>query len=239
MACSRRRAFRGAVVTALICGLQLGCVAVGVKSVGTVHEGYGESLARTLDHQLLVNLVRLRYRDTPYFLEFGNVTSQLTLTGTASLGTNINVGTPTGTNATISPNLGTTYSVTPTVVMSPLQGDAFVRRLMARLPLTSLLMLMQSGWGDDRVLQIAVDRINDLANAPSAAGPTPEEAPRSNFARFHDLAAHLRALQKADLIVTACRQCRADEESASAEHPREGHRHPQVIVRMYCRPEML
>jgi hypothetical protein len=42
-------------------------------------------------------------------------------------------------------------------------------------------------------MALAIDRINDVSNAPSASGPTPTEAPQ--FEDFHELAATLRELQ--------------------------------------------
>jgi hypothetical protein len=60
------------------------------------------------------------------------------------------------------------------------------------------VVLSQSGWSVSRVLRLTVDRINSVRNAPSAAGPTPSQAP--DYADFKRLADQLRALQLADQV---------------------------------------
>jgi hypothetical protein len=98
----------------------------------------------------------------------------------------------------ITPNVSGSYSYAPTVVYAPLQGEAFVRRLIAPVPLLAAVVLSQSGWSISRVLRLTVDRINSVRNAPSAAGPTPLLAP--DFADFKRLAEELRTMQLADQV---------------------------------------
>ena len=45
----------------------------------TTHPQYNHAIARTLDEQFLLNLVRLKYRDNPFFLEVSSVTTQQTV----------------------------------------------------------------------------------------------------------------------------------------------------------------
>jgi hypothetical protein len=54
-----------------------------------------------------------------------------------------------------------------------------------------------------RVMALAVDRVNDLWNAPSAAGPTPDRPP--TFEPFHRLAADLRELQRLHAVTFGAR----------------------------------
>src|SRR5262249_33725849 len=70
---------------------------------------------------------------------------------------------------------------------------SFFRRMMSPLPPMAVMLFAASGWSISRVMALAVDRINDVGNAPSAAGPTPAEAPA--FEDFHELVNTLRALQ--------------------------------------------
>ncbi|MBR90891.1 MAG: hypothetical protein CMO66_06445, partial [Verrucomicrobiales bacterium] len=53
--------------------LGVGCHSFGPSEVGRTHPLYNEVISRSLNEQFLLNLVRLRYRDNPYFLEVGNV----------------------------------------------------------------------------------------------------------------------------------------------------------------------
>jgi hypothetical protein len=65
--------------------------------------------------------------------------------------------------------------------------------MMSPLPPVAVLLFASSGWSIARVMALATDRINDLANAPSAAGPTPAVAPP--FVEFRELVRTLRELQ--------------------------------------------
>ena len=48
------------------------------------------------------------------------------------------------------------------------------------------------------MLTLCLDRVGSLRNAPSAAGPTPMQAP--TYADFQKFATDLRMLQQADLL---------------------------------------
>jgi hypothetical protein len=160
---------------------------------------FNRQVVQTLDEQLLLNLVRLRYRDTPYFIEISNITTQQSVTGAGGLATPLAIPDPATAGRTlITPNISGSFTYAPTVVYAPLQGEAFVRRLVAPVPLLASVVLSQSGWSIARVLRLTVDRINSVRNAPSAAGPTPKLAP--DYADFKRLAEALRALQVADQV---------------------------------------
>lgn len=55
------------IVTAIV--VPAGCHATGPMSVKTGRASYNVAIQQTNNEQLLLNLVRLRYRDPPYFLE--------------------------------------------------------------------------------------------------------------------------------------------------------------------------
>jgi len=168
-----------------------GCATLGAKSLPEVQAAYNDSLATTQDTQFLLNIVRLRYRDTPAFLDVASLTTQQTMSGTLTLGASVPVAPTPG--ATANAGGATTMSVTPTTTFSPVRGDDFVKRLVAPISLQTLSMLASSGWGISRVMHLTVDRIDRLSNAPVATGPTPELAPDAS--RFITLARAMRALQ--------------------------------------------
>lgn len=172
--------------------LASGCATLGARTLPDVQSSYSESLAQTLDAQFLTNLVRLRYRDTPSFLDVASLTTQQTMNGSLGLGLELDVP----TKNLIKPNLGGSFSVTPTITFSPLRGDEFVRRLVTPVSLGTVTMLCSSGWSISRVLHLAVDRLNDVRNAPRAAGPTPSTPPE--YETFALVANALRTLQLDD-----------------------------------------
>lgn len=175
-----------------------GCFHLGPATLGVTQRDFNEAIVRAQNEQLLLNLVRLRYRDNPYFVEVSGITSQQSIGGSAGIGTDFSVSSDLPLRSVVRPSLGMSYSQTPTVVLSPLSGEAFVRKLISPLSLEALLHLTRSGWSIARVLTLILDRVGTLRNAPSAAGPTPSLAPA--FAEFQRFAADLRALQQADLL---------------------------------------
>ena len=163
-----------------------GCATLGAQTLPEVQSAYNEKLAVTQDTQFLLNIVRLRYRDTPAFLDVASLTTQQTMSG--SLGFSV-----TGPPPMLTGTSGGSLSVTPTTTFSPVRGDDFVKRLVAPISLQTVTMVASSGWSISRVLQLTVDRLNQITNAPTATGPTPDLPP--NASRFISLSRALRALQ--------------------------------------------
>lgn len=181
--------------------MSMGCAAnIGAAAVPEVQASYNDALVHAQNSQLLLNIVRMRYRDTPYFVDVSSVTNQQTFGGTLGLTTDLGV-VPSGAASTLHPGVGGSFSVTPTVVYMPLQGEAFVRRMVAPLSLYTVLALASAGWNSSRVFRLAIDRVNDIRNAPSAAGPTPREAPP--YRDFLELVDSIRTLQNSGALEVA------------------------------------
>ncbi len=189
-----------------------GCATAGPHAVRQAHYLYNQALVQTADEQLLLNLVRLKYRDTPYFLEVTSLSAQYELSGSASLG--VTVADDAGDSAAA--GAGVAISERPTVTYAPLQGAEFVTQLLSPISLETVMLLPQNGWSIERVLRTTVQSLNGVPNAPSASGPTPSFEPR--FRRFQDVARRLRRLQVAG-EVSLVYDVAADGEQG-AERPR-------------------
>jgi hypothetical protein len=61
-----------------------GCNTVGPRSVKTGRASYNIAVQQTNSEQLLLNIVRLRYRDPPYFLEVSGISTTFDFTASAS-----------------------------------------------------------------------------------------------------------------------------------------------------------
>lgn len=152
---------------------------------------YNERIAQSWNEQLLLNLVRLRYRDTPFFLEVGTVLAQYQVARHAAAAASIGVdqGEPTA----LGPSLGADFTESPTITYQPLQGEEFVRRLLAPVPGETLMLLGGSGWSIERILLCCVNGLNGIPNLPAAAGPTPAVVRADP--RYQEAAHLLRRLQ--------------------------------------------
>lgn len=180
---------RGVITLLIVTGLGA-CTGVGPRAISVEHADYNDVLVRTADEQLLRNLVRLRYRDRPLFLEVSSITSQIVVGGSAGISGNPGADDP---EATFGVETGISYEEQPVITYQPLSGSEFMTRFMLPVRLETLVQLSQSGWSIERILRICVQSMNGLPNAPTAAGPTPATAPE--FSRFADAAALLRRLQ--------------------------------------------
>ncbi|HEX4959345.1 MAG TPA: hypothetical protein VF173_00805 [Thermoanaerobaculia bacterium] len=189
-----RRAVPALALPAL---LLAGCAAqIGPRTIPHARSDYGAAIVHSWDEQLLLNLVRLRYRDNPLFLEVGSVVTHYMAAAGANASAQVTAQGSDTLSSALSANLS--YAEEPTITYSPLQGDDFVSRLLSPISPANLVLLSQSGWSIERLLLCCVQKVNGLRNATGAAGPTPDYAPP--FADFQHLAKLLRKLQIAGLI---------------------------------------
>ena len=181
------------VGTAVLLCLALGCNSFGPRTLEATHPQYNHAISRSLDEQFLLNLVRLKYRDNPFFLEVSAVTTQQTVQHEVSASVKFASGAD-----SLTPSGGMTYKQTPTISYAPLRGDQFLKQILSPVPMEAVLILTQSGWSVQRVVSVCVERVNDLDNASNASGPTPSSEPR--YKKFQEMTEILRELQVADAI---------------------------------------
>ncbi len=174
------RFYRG-VALLLALGLTA-CAQFGPRTIEASRTDYNVAMSQTENEQMLLNLVRLRYGDRPYFLEVSALNTQFLIAPSAGISSSFDLdGT---TNYGIDGKFA--FEEKPTVTYTPLQGEKFVKRVLSRVPLDTLLLLDASGWKTSRVLRLCVETMNSLDNAASASGPTPSAGP--------DVAAFRRAV---------------------------------------------
>ena len=56
-----------------------GCTAIGPQSIENDRFEYSGAIAESWKKMMLLNIVKLRYGDTPIFLEIGSIVNQYTL----------------------------------------------------------------------------------------------------------------------------------------------------------------
>lgn len=169
--------------------LSTGCLSLGPRSISMGRTEYNAAIQETNSQQLLLNLVRLRYRESPYFLGVASVSQSLEGTvGSGASGTF-----PQGARDTFGLSLSSSYLENPSITYTPLQGEDFVRQLLSPIGFEKMALLLNSGWSISRIMRLTVQEMNGLKNAPSASGPTPSFAPEfREFRRAVDL---LRTLE--------------------------------------------
>jgi hypothetical protein len=188
-----------------------GCINLGPSSIKATRPAYNMAVQQTNDQELLLNLVRSRYRDTLYFTSVERIAA--TQEFNESIGASVGV-TATQNGFSVPPVASTivraftkpftlgpasiAVNEKPTIFYAPLEGEKFVRQMMTPMNPDLLILLVKSGWSLDRVFTLGVQEMNGLKNAPTASGPTPSREPE--FRDFREAVKHLRALQREQLL---------------------------------------
>ena len=187
-----RRSIIPALVVAAL-AVSTACNTVGPRSVGTALTSYDLAVGRTKTEQLLLNLVRLRYRDVPIFLQINSISAQYQFEMSAGAAGKFDNG-----DSSVSALGGIGFTEKPTLSMTPLQGKDFVKQMLSPIPAEAVALLFHSGWKIDRILLSLVQAINRVPFATNASSPTPDDPPE--YVEFKKLAANFRALQRRHLI---------------------------------------
>ena len=172
-----------------------GCANLGPGSIKGNRLDYNMAIQQTNDQELLLNLVRLKYRDRLYFMNVERVVSAMEFNRSIGAGATFSPGDdPT---VSVSP-VSAAYNEKPSIFYTPLEGDKFVRQMLTPIGLETLLLLTRSGWSAERVMLQTLQTMNGLKNAPSASGPTPDHEPE--FREFREAVRTLRSLQTRGLV---------------------------------------
>ena len=170
-----------------------GCMAFGPQFVSGSRTDYNVVLRQADDQQMLLNLVRMRYRDQAMFLEVSALNTQFSVTNALSADTQLGQG-----DSYLGLGGNVVLQETPTISYAPLKGADFVKRVLTPVPLQTLFLLNTSGWSSERLFRLLVDEMNEFANAQGANGPTPAREPA--FREFKHISHLLRQMEWDDVV---------------------------------------
>jgi hypothetical protein len=168
----------------------IGCTSIGPPTLRRDRLDYADAMADASKREALMNIVKLRYGDTPSMVTVNQLVAGYTLEGrvnlasdffrsTFDLADDVNVG------------IGGTFSDRPTITYAPIKGDDFARVMMNPIPPSELFAMVAAGMPPDLTLGLGVQTINGLRNwTVDARGVTRVDA---RFAEVLDLLGELRA----------------------------------------------
>jgi hypothetical protein len=158
----------GAVVILAAWAGASGCA--GPNAIRYTRMRYNEVVRDTNDQQLLVNIVRLRYADSPVFIDLPNITSQFELSGRG----NYNGGYGNQFNGRTSLGFGElNLRDSPTLSYHPREGREIAKALLT--PLSSdLFSIVNAGADLEQLLLLTINDVNDVPNAPRATYLSPK-----------------------------------------------------------------
>ena len=182
-----RQVVRSTVLTcALVVMLMFqGCI-VGPSLYQGSFNDYNDAIRKTSDGQMLANLVRMRYFESPVFLQVASVSTSFTLSGNAGASATLNESA--SNNYGLSTGVG--YSETPTITFSLPDSQEYYGRLLAPLSADQVTSLILGGFNSELVFRTAVRGINGLnnqnaefANFQRNLHPTPSFGRRSRSSK--------------------------------------------------------
>jgi hypothetical protein len=203
----RRRLGRVVVLLAVLAG---GSGCLGPKAVRYTRMQYNEVVRDTNDQQLLMNIVRLRYADSPVFIDLPSITSQFELAaggsdpGPAGSQTNFGIGGAWGRD-------------TPTLSYHPREGREIAKAMLTPLS-ADLFSVVNAGANIEQLLLLTINDMNDVPNAPRATTLTPR-VPDGNaeFVRGIRILASLRDREATELAIGSNEQSDAASDPISAD----------------------
>lgn len=159
----------------------LGCRHVGPGTVVADRVAYDEAVAASWKEQALLNIVKLRYFDTPFFTDVAQIVSGYSVGGQVnpSIGfTNSFFPAPSFSDRLIGAlPLQAAYIDRPTISYAPQTRPDFIRNLTVPLPPTAVLYLMQAGYPVDLVFELTLDAINGIPGRSVSGGQVRPASP--------------------------------------------------------------
>lgn len=178
-----------------------GCTSFGPRSLQQSRLEYNETIKSTTEEQLLLNIVRLRYTDTPSSLAVSAIAAQFERSQTLGLtpfftasGADINQS-----FTSVLPQAQILHADRPTFSLTPLDDQELTRKLFTPLPLDGIVYLAKTTWPISTVFRLYLENLNWVPNAQTASGPTPVSAPE--FSNFRHGVEAMQVLQEKGQIV--------------------------------------
>jgi hypothetical protein len=214
-----------AVLCALLAG---GGCSIGPQRLTHDRIRYNEAVKTSSEEQLLLNIVRLRYTDTPSSVGVSSVADQYELTrsiGLTPFFTSAAAGQAFGGyRGAILPQATIGAASRPTLTYTPQDDQDFTRRLFTPLSLEAIASLSKTTWPTATVFRLWLENMNWVPNAETLSGPTPREPPE-----FAEFLAGVQALQRLTDRKLATIYIEEEDDPASDELPKEAVK-PQAAV---------
>ncbi len=178
--------------------LLTGCTTIGPGVLQRSRVRFNEAVKATSEQEMLLNIVRLRYTDTPSSLAISNIAAQYELSAGLGAMPFFAAGADRGLNSVL-PQATLGGADRPTISFTPLDDSEFARRLFTPLSLEGIIYLAKTTWPIQTVFRLYLENLNWVPNAQTASGPTPALAPPES--RFLEGMKALQVLQqRGDLV---------------------------------------
>jgi len=172
-----------------------GCFHLGPDRLEQDEVGYSQSLGDAQNQQTLLNVVRIRYADTPSFLQTTQIISSYQLQQSVTGGLQTFPGASTNAGNYLTAGASAQFQQSPTFTLQPIIGEQFADSFIRPLSPMELMPLIESGTPVDVLFRLGVQSVNNLQNAQALGGNGSQGSPL-----FFLLLNDLRKLQIAGLL---------------------------------------
>jgi len=133
----------------------------GPKLVANSHIDYNKAVSQVLKEELLLNVVRRRYMEPPQFLNVSGINSNFSTTTRLGAGASVSDwGDENVVDGSIDGSV--TFSDSPTITLTPRQGEDIASQLHEPLRVSVVADLVAAGYGIDTLLLFLVEGLNNL-----------------------------------------------------------------------------
>lgn len=141
-----------------------GC-AMGPRVLRSNRPAYNRAVQQSVSEELLLNIVRARYAEPITFLQLGSIIASFSVGAGINGNATIPINEPAQANDPNILNFGAdlSYGESPTLTLTPVEGEAFVKQMLTEAPIDTMLRIMRSGWSIGTVMRIMVSRIGPLS----------------------------------------------------------------------------
>ncbi len=133
----------------------------GPELVVNSHNEYNKAVSQVLKEELLLNIVRRRYLEAPQFLNVSSINSNFTTTAGVGVGASVaDIGGGNIANSSVDANV--TFSDSPTITITPRQGEDIATQLHGPLPVSAVADLVTAGYDVADTFNLLVESINNV-----------------------------------------------------------------------------
>ncbi len=142
-------------IAGLLCTVT-GC-AVANNALRADFADYNHIIQYTQTQQMLLNIVRMHFCETPMFLQAGGLTAsyESVVSGNAG-GSN---GQQPGMTFTYAFGLNYQFATRPVITYTPVDGSAYVQQYMTEVSPDTILLLYRSGWEINKLSSLLIEKL--------------------------------------------------------------------------------
>jgi hypothetical protein len=176
----------------------LGGCAVASHAIKSDFTTYNSIIHFNQSQQMLLNLVRLHYRESPSFLQAGSLTASYESTAGADGGitglSGLNGWAAQAANvATGYADLNYKFSSKPTITYTPIDGKNYVQEFLTEVSPDTFCLLLKSGWPIEKLGNLLIDKV-----IPEGGGKMINRSDAKSYPKYQAWLKSLQAAQEKD-----------------------------------------